>query len=163
MRLALVLIPFIFASILVLSNRLGGMGTIVSPGIDVQAKIAHYASEWRLETALVKAVAKVESNFNPMAKNALDPSYGILQVTPGLAYDYGLIKDWKNPSGLEIEMIYDIDNNLSIGCWFMARLHSKYGFDQAVQSYNVGEAGYKNGRRNHDYLNKVRKYYESYQ
>ncbi|MBA7497076.1 hypothetical protein ES702_07685 [subsurface metagenome] len=162
MRLALVFIPFIFAAVLVLSNRMGGIGTIVSPSIDVQERIAYYASQWRLETALVKAVAKVESNFKVRAKNPADPSYGLMQITPALAYDYGLISNYKDPSWLEIEMIYDINNNLSVACWFMSRLHSKYGFDQAVQSYNVGERGYKIGYRNSDYLEKVRRAYEKY-
>ncbi|MCK4825215.1 transglycosylase SLT domain-containing protein [bacterium] len=160
---ALILLPFVFAALLYLSNRMGVMGSIVErSGVDVQAKITHYANEWGLEMALVKAVAKVESNFNPMAKNPSDPSYGLMQITPALAYDYGLIRDYVSPSELEIEMIYNIDNNLSIACWFMSRLHSKYSFDEAVQMYNVGERGYKLGRRNPDYLNKVRGYYESY-
>lgn len=161
---ALVLLPFVFAALLYLSNRMGVTGTIFEgkPTIDIQAKIAYYADQWGLDPALVKAVAKVESNFNPSAKNPSDPSYGLMQITPALAYDYGLIRDYVNPSELEIEMIYDIDNNLSIACWFMQRLHSKYGFDQAVQSYNVGEAGYKRGTRNYDYLNKIKRYYNEY-
>lgn len=160
---ALVLIPFAFALFLYLSNRMGVRGTIVErSGVDVQAKIAHWANEWGLEPALVKAIAKVESDFDPGAKNPLDPSYGLLQVSPALAYDYGLISDYINPSWLEIEMILNIDNNLNIGCWFLSRLMNKYEFDQAVQSYNVGERGYFLGRRNPDYLSKVRQYYESY-
>jgi len=160
---ALVLIPFAFAALLYLSNRMGVMGSIVErSGVDVQAKIAHWANEWRLDPALVKAVARVESNFNPMAKNPSDPSYGLMQITPALAYDYGLITDPDYQSGLEVEMIYNVDNNLSIGCWFLSRLMNKYEFDRAVQSYNVGERGYFLGRRNPDYLNKVRRYYEEY-
>ena len=160
---AVVLIPFAFALFLYLSNRMGVTGTIVEKsGIDVQAKIIYHAEQWGLDPALVKAVAKVESGFNPMAKNPSDPSYGLMQITPGLAYDYGLITNYISPSELEIEMIYNIDNNLSIACWFMQRLHSRYEFDQAVQSYNVGEGGYINGVRNYDYLNKVERYYNEY-
>ncbi|MBA7496235.1 hypothetical protein ES702_06834 [subsurface metagenome] len=128
--------------------------------IDNQIRIA--AIVYGIEPAIVKAVCKVESNFNPRAKNPADPSYGLMQITPGLAYDYGLISDWKNPSQEEIERIYDVYNNLNVGCWFLSRLLDNYAFDQAIQSYNVGERGYFIGRRNYSYLNKVRSAYESY-
>ena len=84
-----------------------------------------------------------------------------MQITPGLAYDYGLIKNYKNTSQTEIDWMMDINNNLSVASDFMYRL-DKYSFQQKVMSYNVGEQGYKNGYRNWDYLEKVRGYYEKY-
>ncbi|MBA7659361.1 hypothetical protein ES703_67338 [subsurface metagenome] len=122
---------------------------------EIDERIAYHASLCGLEPALVKAIAKVESNFNPRAKNPADPSYGLMQITPILAQDYGLVKDYRDVSALEIEKIYDINNNLSVGCQFLKKL-SKYPFEQMIQSYNVGEWGFKIGRRNPDYLNKVR-------
>ena len=166
MRFAVVLIPVILAVSLFLSVRMGMVGKDIvfpGPGIDVQDKIAYHANFWNLEKALVKAIARKESNFDPKAKNPSDPSFGLMQITPGLAYDYGgIIRNWKNPSESEIEMLMDIDNNLTVGCWFLNHL-GKYGFQQQVMSYNVGERGYKDGRRNYGYYNKVRGYYESYQ
>ena len=162
MKTQLLLIPVVIGAGFLLASRVGSVGSdIVLPGDVVQGKIKEYASKWGLEFSLVKAIAKVESNFNPMAKNPSDPSYGLMQITPILAYDYGLIRDYVNPSELEIEMIYNIDNNLCIACWFLKKL-SKYSFQQQVMSYNVGEAGYKQGRRNDDYFNKVRGYYEKH-
>ena len=119
------------------ASKQGVFGSNLTP--ELESLIVSKAKEWKLSPALVKAHARVESNFNPMAKNPSDPSYGLMQITPALAYDYGLITNYISPSELEVEMIFNIDNNLSIACWFMSRLHSRYGFDQAVQSYNVGE------------------------
>jgi len=164
MKTALVLIPVVLAVGLILSTKMGMVGKdIILPGagVDVQERIAYHANQWGLELALVKAVARVESNFNPKAKNPSDPSYGLMQITPGLAYDYGLIKNYKNPTQTEIDWMMDINNNLSVACDFMYRLN-KYSFQQKVMSYNVGEQGYKNGYRNWDYFNKVRGYYEKY-
>lgn len=146
---------------LFLVTKISSSEVVAPVGIDVQERIAYHASKWRLDPALVKAFAKVESNFNPKAKNPSDPSYGLMQITPGLVYDYGLIRDPVNPSATEIGWMMDIDNNLSVACDFLDHL-SKYPFQQQVMSYNVGEAGYKNGRRNWDYFNKVSEYYESY-
>ena len=165
MRLAIVLIPIVLAAGLVLSARMGMIGKdIVLPGagVDVQERIAYHANQWGLNVALVKAFARQESNFNPKAKNPSDPSYGLMQITPALAYDYGLIRDSRNPSKTEIEWMMEINNNLTVACDFIKHL-SKYDLQQQIMSYNVGERGYKDGRRNVSYYNKVRGYYESYQ
>jgi len=131
------------------------------PG-EINDAILNKAVAYGIEPAIVKAVVKVESNFNPKALNPFDPSYGLMQITPGLAYDYGLISSSNNLTAYQIELIYDIKNNLDVGCWFLARLLRKYPFDQAIQSYNVGEYGYSLGRRNPDYLEKIERYYNEY-
>lgn len=135
----------------------------VGPGSsELERFIESKAFQWGLDPALVKAIAKVESNWDPNAKNPHDPSYGLMQITPALAFDFGLISDWRNPSSYEIQKIMDVNNNLDVACWFLDHLTSTHPFDAAVQMYNVGEAGYQRGTRNTAYLNKVRSYYEKY-
>ena len=129
---------------------------------ELERLMASKADQYGVDRALVKAVAKIESNFDPRAKNPADPSYGLMQITPMLAQDYGLVKDYRNPSSLEIERLYDLNNNLYVGCSQLAHLTRIRPFDVAVQMYNVGQTGYMNGYRNYDYLNKVRSYYEKY-
>ena len=129
---------------------------------ELERLMADKADKWGADRALVKAIARVESNFNPEAKNPADPSYGLMQITPILAQDYSLVKDYKNPSWLEIEKIYDVENNLDVACWFLAHLTRIRPFDSAVQMYNVGQTGYMKGVRNYSYLNKVRSYYDKY-
>lgn len=129
---------------------------------ELESLIISKAKEWDLSPALVKAHAKVESGFNVMAKNPSDPSYGLMQITPGLAYDYGLITHHENLSRHEIDRILDVKNNLNVACWYIRNLRIKYSFDEAVQMYNVGEAGYNKGIRNLTYLEKVKRYYNEY-
>jgi len=129
---------------------------------EIEKEIINKATAYGIEPAIVMAIVKVESNFDPRACNPTDPSYGLMQITPALAYDYKLISDYKNLTNYRIELIYDIKNNLDVGCWFLSRLLKKYPFDQAIQSYNVGERGYYLGRRNPVYLEKVKKEYEYY-
>lgn len=149
-----------FIAVVVLSLSLSATPRTVSH-IDVFERIAFHADEKGIEFKLVKAIARAESNFNPLAKNPADPSFGLMQVTPMLAQDYGYVQDWRNPTAKEIKSLYDININLDIACRFLSRL-SKYPFDRMIQSYNVGEYGYTIGHRNLDYLNKVRGYYDSY-
>ena len=129
---------------------------------ELESLIVSKAKEWKISPALVKAHARVESNFNVMAKNPLDPSYGLMQITPALAYDYGLITHYKEPSQYEIDRMMNPKNNLNVACWFIRNLRIKYSFDAAVQMYNVGEAGYNKGVRNLTYLEKVKRYYDEY-
>lgn len=153
------ILPLAFILLLVLSAILKA-----KPKVDLEyifERITHHANKNSLEVALVKAVAKQESRFNPLAKNLADPSYGLMQVTPILAQDFGYVKNYEAPTVAEIASLYNIDNNLDIACKFLKRL-SKYPFDRMIQSYNVGEYGYTIGHRNKEYLKKVRGYYDSY-
>lgn len=167
MKRALILIPAVGSFVLLTAVFAQAKSTLKSKSngkisLDgVQDKIKQYAEDWGVDPALVKAIAFVESSFNPYNVNPSDPSWGLMQITPPLAYDYGLITSYENLSYYESQKVMDIDNNLNVACWFLNKL-SKYSFDQQVQSYNVGEWGYKIGVRNFAYLEKVRKYYNEY-
>ena len=128
----------------------------------IDSMISYAAAKYGVETALVRAVAMTESSLNPNAVNPMDPSYGLMQVMPILAEDFGIVKDWHNPTPAEIAMIKDPQTNLRIGAWHLKRLLAKYPLPVAIQMYNVGEAGYNKGRRNEDYLNKVLGYYNDF-
>ena len=128
----------------------------------LEALIRRIATRHGVEEALVLAHVKVESDFNPRAKNPNDPSYGLMAITPILAQDYGFVYDWKNPTPGEIEKLYDPELNLTIGVKFIKRLHAEYPFDAAVQMYNCGETGYNSGVRVPEYLAKVKRYYNEY-
>lgn len=122
------------------------------------------ANKYSVAFPLLKAVVKVESDFNPQARNPLDPSYGLAQITPALAYDYGLIRNYLSSivTEEEIKIIMQPENNIEVEAWNLKSLLSKLSFAGAVQAYNVGYTGFIRGRRNEDYYNKVMKYYEKY-
>ena len=134
----------------------------VSQKDEIESMISYAAAKYGVEAALVKAVAMTESSLNPNAVNPMDPSYGLMQIMPILAEDFGIVKDWRNVTEAEIAMIKDPQTNLRIGAWHLKRLTSKYPIDVALQMYNVGETGYKNGKRAVDYANKVLRYYNEY-
>ena len=129
---------------------------------ELESLIVSKAKEWKVSPALVKAHAKVESNFNVMAKNPSDPSYGLMQITPSLAYDYGLITHYTDLTQWEIDRIMNPKNNLNVACWYIRNLRIKYSFDVTIQMYNVGETGYNKGVRNLTYLEKVKGFYHEY-
>ncbi len=161
---ALALIPAVVIAGLLISKRVRDVGQdIILPEINIQELITEKAKHWSLEPALVKAFCKVESNFDQEAKNPSDPSYGLMQITPILAQDYGLVRSYRNVTNAEIATLLEPSKNLDVGCWYLSRLMGLYSFDQAVQMYNVGITGYIiNGARNSDYLEKIKVYYEQY-
>jgi len=130
--------------------------------------IARYASKYGVKPELVAAHTKVESNFNSLAINEEDPkldydsSYGLMQVQLAVAQDFGAVKDYKHATATEIAWLMVPENNIKVGAWNIDRWQSRYLWDVAVQMYNVGERGYLNGRRNPDYLAKVREAYNAY-
>ena len=160
----LMLIPAVLIAGLLLSKRIQSVGKdIILPKINIQELIEEKAEFWKVELPLVKAIVKVESNFDPEAKNPSDPSYGLMQITPMLAQDYGLVRNWRAVTDSEIKTLLDPSKNLDVGCWYLADLTGRYSFDEAVQMYNVGVTGYIiNGARNPGYLSKVSEYYERY-
>lgn len=149
--------------ILVLFKSLSAGVTIVPVSIpkEIDALLTRQANRFDVEPALVKAIAKVESNFKPTAKNPLDPSYGLMQITPMLAQDYGYVKDYKRVSRKEISALYDPEINTEIACRHLNYL-SAFGYVAMVHGYNVGISGYFKGRRNQKYFNLVSKYHEQF-
>jgi soluble lytic murein transglycosylase-like protein len=124
--------------------------------------IANASAKFGVETALIKAIIRQESNFNPNAINPSDPSYGYMQVGLMVAQDFGLIKDYQNPTGVEIALLLDPQTNINIGTWQLHRLLSKYPFEVAIQMYNVGIQGYNSGYRAAGYLANVTRFYNEY-
>lgn len=134
--------------------------TIVSSSLSEMKKTI--ISKYALDENLVEAIIKVESDGNVQAINPDGPSYGLMQITPILAQDYGLIRDYKNVTLDDKAKMLDPSNNLNVGCWFLNYLLRKYPRDIAIQMYNVGETGYNNGSRVSYYLNKVIYWMEIY-
>jgi soluble lytic murein transglycosylase-like protein len=159
----LIVLGSILAALLVAPKKLKGQTPVAAPSVvTIDSIIADNANRYGVEEALVRAIIKVESDFNPNAVNPSDPSYGLMQIMPILAEDYGFVKDWHNVTEAEIAMIRLPENNVQIGTRFLAKLVKKYPQGVAIQMYNVGEAGYNSGHRAAEYLAKVTRWYNEY-
>lgn len=166
-------IAALFAALLLLAKKTEGgtfvdysTGEVVKPKepilTTVDGMISYVSGKHGVPAALIKAVAMTESSLNPNATNPSDPSYGLMGIMPILAEDYGIVKDWHNATEAEIAMIKDPLTNLNIGAWHLSRLLKQYPFDDSIQMYNVGVSGFKSGRRNAEYLSRVKRYYNEY-
>jgi len=87
-----------------------------------------FGKKYDLSPALLKAIAKTESDFDPNAKGE-SGELGMMQLMPLIRNSYGV----KNP--------LDPRENIEGSAKFLSTLQKKYGddFDKIVQAYNGGE------------------------
>ena len=125
--------------------------TQVSAG-DLEGIFQAAASRYGVPVNLLKAVAKVESNFNPNATSRCG-AMGVMQLMPRTA------------QGLGVNDAYDAQENIMGGAKYLSQMLRRYSGDTslALAAYNAGP-----GRVNQTdgvpsfaqgYVNKVMKYY----
>ncbi|MBN1233285.1 MAG: lytic transglycosylase domain-containing protein [Candidatus Coatesbacteria bacterium] len=89
--------------------------------------ILKYANKYRLDPVLIKAIMKVESNFNP---RALSPkkAMGLMQITKGNIIDY------------KVNDPFDPEENLRAGAGFLQKMLSRFNNNYllALAAYNAG-------------------------
>lgn len=149
-------------AILFLAVEAFSMSKSVEPDLLIQTWIDQSAAYYGVDPNLIRATIKKESSWNPNATNPNDPSYGLGQITPMFAQDYGIVKDWQNPTKEEIKKIYDPKTNIDMIAWAFYRPGKNYTLDELIQMYNEGEEGYLEGNRVPDYLAKVMEFYNEY-
>lgn len=123
----------------------------------VQDMIRRYASHYRLEEALVKAVIKVESDYNPSAVSSAG-AVGMMQLIP------------KTAKFLKVNDPLDPDQNIRGGSHYLRMMLDQFkgDLDLALAAYNAGPTAvrqyggvppYKETQR---YLSKVKFYLDYY-
>jgi len=118
--------------------------------------IAKASSRYGVETGLIKAVIKAESNFNPSAVSS-SGARGLMQLMPGTARSLGV-----NDS-------FDPEQNVMAGTRFLRDLLDRYNgdVDSALAAYNWGPGNMDRKperipRETQNYLVRVKQLYASY-
>lgn len=123
-----------------------------------EAVIQKMAARYRVEPALIKAIIKAESNFDPSALSRKG-AIGLMQLMPATAVDLNV----SNP--------YNPHQNIEGGTKYLRNLTGLFGRDLklVIAAYNAGEnAVIKHGRRvppykeTKDYVRRVTTYLASY-
>jgi soluble lytic murein transglycosylase len=117
--------------------------------------IGHYAKHYQVDPLLVRAIIKVESNFEVRAVSHRG-AQGLMQLMPETAQDYGL----SDP--------FDPEQNIRAGVSYLCRLLSEFNGDLrfALAAYNAGPTTVKRlggippYRETIDYIQQVLGYYQ---
>jgi len=125
--------------------------------LDLQSTIARHSREQRLHPALVSAVIKAESNFNPSAVSKAG-AVGLMQLMPETALR------------LDVQNSYDPEENIGGGTRLLRQLLDRFkgNLPLALAAYNAGEKRVEQYQtippieETRQYVSRVMKYYRSY-
>jgi hypothetical protein len=123
--------------------------TILLAGV-VEAKRFSYASSVHrtvvdealkngtVPPSLALAVARIESNFRPLAKSSAG-ARGVMQIMPATA---------RGEFGVEAHRLWDAQTNVRLGVAYLEHLYRRYGerWDLALSHYNGGSLKKRDGR-----------------
>jgi soluble lytic murein transglycosylase-like protein len=130
-------------------------GTISSP-LDIDAAIEQAAARHNVDPNLVRAVVKVESNFNPNAVSRKG-AMGLMQLMPSTARQLNV----KNP--------FDPEQNVDAGVRHLKQLLDSYGgnIKLTLAAYNAGagavarSSGVPHYAETQNYVRRITKLYNS--
>jgi soluble lytic murein transglycosylase-like protein len=102
-------------------------GRLQVPPAALEPCIQSAGQSHKLPPALIKAVIRVESNFNPGATSPKG-AQGLMQLMPGTAEQ------------LQVSNPYDVQENIRGGCRYLGTLLQKFGYNLplALAAYNAG-------------------------
>ena len=95
--------------------------------------VFRFSAENGLNNALVYAVIKTESNFNPQAVSQKGAK-GLMQITESTAKYIAKLKN------VDKYDLFDENTNIEFGCFYLAYLSERFSStDLAIVAYNAGE------------------------
>ena len=137
-------------------NQLSLLRDTAPKATDLESIIQKASRKYGVDEALIRAVIKAESNFNPRAVSHAG-AQGLMQLMPATA------------RGLGVQNSFDPEQNIMGGTKFLKDLLERYkgDLDAALAAYNWGPGNVDRRpdrlpRETRDYLVKVKQFYAGY-
>lgn len=108
-------------------------------------EIAEVSERYRIDPALVFAIVKTESGFDPFTVSAKGAS-GLMQIMPSTG------KYIAEKKGIADYDLFDVTTNLDFGCYYWKYLSEKfYGLTETAAAFNAGEGTVSGWLKNREY------------
>ncbi len=125
--------------------------------LELEQAVSRYSRKYRIPPALLLAVMKAESDFNPIVVSKAG-AVGLMQLIPETAIRHG------------VRNLYDTDDNIKGGARHLRYLLDRFNGNLrlALAAYNAGERKVERYRRippfkeTRMYVKKVMQYYREY-
>ncbi|MBQ7477607.1 MAG: lytic transglycosylase domain-containing protein [Selenomonadaceae bacterium] len=106
-----------------------------------QEEVRVYAKKYHVDSNLVVAVIKTESNFKPDAVSHRG-AIGLMQLMPATAE---WIAGQLNDTSFSVERLYEPDLNIRYGIWYLAELQEEFENNPVLvlAAYNAGRGNVK--------------------
>lgn len=166
------LIIIIFSSFLILTIVLFSVFNFVFYPKKYSDYVSFYSKKYDIDSALVFAVIKAESDFDKNAKSK-SGAIGLMQIIPRTAKWIAEELD----ENFDENNLFKPETNVRYGCFYLSYLFGKFGdINSVICAYNAGESvvrGWLDDEGNLDeskitysetknYLKRVRKFYRAY-
>lgn len=123
----------------------------------LESLITHFAKKFKLDRSLLKAVIKVESDFNPLVVS-VKGAQGLMQLMPETAREIGV----KNP--------FDPSDSIYGGSFYLRKMLDSFdlNLDYALAAYNAGpgavrrHGGIPPFEETQNYVKRVKHYFDFY-
>lgn len=123
----------------------------------IDTLIRHFADKFSLDAALIKAVIKVESDFNPRVVSSKG-AQGLMQLMPETALEVGV----SNP--------FDPSQSIYGGSLYLRKMLDSFNLnlDHALAAYNAGPmsvrkyGGIPPYKETQNYVKRVKQYFDYY-
>jgi soluble lytic murein transglycosylase len=103
--------------------------------------VQEFCNLYSLDEALVYAIMREESHFNPMAESGVG-ALGLMQIMPatGNYINRLMLKSGAGDRDFVVEKLFDPAVNIRYGTFYLDYLFRKFGFspEQAIAAYNAG-------------------------
>lgn len=130
--------------------------------------IDKYSTKYNMDSSLVKAIIRAESNFNNQCISSAG-AVGLMQLMPETAKEMGLIVNDK------IDERWNPEKNIEAGIKYITKYHKiiskhfgKEDWNLTLAGYNAGpnrvirQGGIPNIKETRDYVSKINRYWNEY-
>lgn len=126
-------------------------------GYKIETLITHFAEKFKLDKSLIKAIIKVESDFDPQVVSSKG-AQGLMQLMPETANEVGV----KNP--------FDPSDSIYGGSLYLRKMLDSFdmNLDHALAAYNAGPGavrkygGIPPFEETRNYVKRVKHYFDFY-